>query len=178
MIVERDFREARHRPANNTNNSGQQHERHTREHPPAARRRGRRWWLLDGPGQRGLHVERVLKSAIGIFRQTGPDHALQRRGETERRRLALEDRRNHARRGLPVERAPAREHLVQHAPEAEDVAARVGVFAVQLLRRHVLQRAENLSFGRQSRRQRGVDIRQRAARRGQSEIEQLDALFS
>jgi len=46
--------------------------------------------------------------------------------------------RNHARRGLPLERLLSCRHFVNHSAEGEDVRARVGLFSFKLLRRHVL----------------------------------------
>ena len=61
----------------------------------------------------------------------------------DRARLGREDRRHHARRRLALERLLAGEQLVEHAAEREDVGARVGLAAFDLLRRHVLRRAED-----------------------------------
>jgi hypothetical protein len=47
---------------------------------------------------------------------------------------------------MPLERAPAREHFVQHAPEREDVGATIHLLPLQLLGRHVLQRSGNRAF--------------------------------
>ena len=53
-----------------------------------------------------------------------------------------EDCRDQARLALPGKRASPRDHLVQHAPEREDVGGCVGRQPLQLLRRHVLQCAD------------------------------------
>ena len=45
-----------------------------------------------------------------------------------------ENRRDHTGRALPRERALAGQHLVQHAAEAEKIAAGVNLLALQLLR--------------------------------------------
>ena len=96
----------------------------------------------------------------------------------ERRWLALQNRRDHAGRACTLEGPFAGQHLVQHAPEAEKIAARVGFLALQLLRRHILQRAENLSLGCQRLRHSAVGF---SERRGfefrQPEVQQLDALL-
>ena len=47
------------------------------------------------------------------------------------------------------ERLLPRRHLVEHAPEREDVRPRVGLLALELLRRHVLERPEDRAFLRQ-----------------------------
>ena len=41
---------------------------------------------------------------------------------------------------------PARYHLIQHRTEREDIGAGIGLLALQLFRRHVLEGAENHSF--------------------------------
>ena len=56
----------------------------------------------------------------------------------------LEDRGDQARFALTAERRFARDHLVQHQPEGKEIAARVRLPAVEQLRRHVLDRAEDL----------------------------------
>ena len=69
------------------------------------------------------------------------DHRLDRR---DRRRVRVQDRADQAAPGsspwnafFPVS------HLVEHAAEREDVAARVGLVALELLGRHVLERPED-----------------------------------
>ena len=66
--------------------------------------------------------------------------------------LEVEDRVHDVDRGLPLERRPPREELVEDRPEGEDVAAGVGPLAARLLRRHVLGRADDETVGRQRRR--------------------------
>ena len=60
----------------------------------------------------------------------------------ERSWFVLEHCSDHACRRVPSKGAPARDHFVQHAPEAEHVRARVSLGPLQLLRRHVVQRAQ------------------------------------
>ena len=92
-------------------------------------------------------------------------------------RLPLQNRRDHARRAFAFERALAREHFVQHAAEAEQIAARVGFLALQLLRRHVLQGADDLPLVRERLASRGIALLETNRLLRQSEIEQLDALL-
>ena len=70
-------------------------------------------------------------------------------------------------------------HLVQHGAEGEDVRARVGFLAFELLGRHVLERAEDRALLRQvglGRQGRLARLRLRRFHRlGQAEVEQLDA---
>lgn len=84
---------------------------------------------------------------------------------------------------LSVERPFTREHLVQHEPKGPDVGARVSLIALQLLRRHVLQGAEDcpLSGKRRSLRWCGQCRRceplatDRFLQFCQPEVQQLDA---
>src|SRR6202030_4348379 len=101
--------------------------------------------------KRSLQVTRSLKPLLRVLCKRSLDYSREWRRLHKRSRLALQNRRDHARRALPFECSPSREHLVQHAAEAEQIAARVGLFSVQLLRRHVLQSSENLSLPRKRR---------------------------
>jgi len=90
---------------------------------------------------------------------------------------------------LPVEGTPARQHLVQHEAEGEDVAARIGWLALGLLGRHVLHRPQDYVFvgqrlaHRQYIRRRGNRLlaagsgRQACPELCQSEVEEFDALW-
>ena len=59
--------------------------------------------------------------------------------------------RDQARLALALERLLARQHLVEHRAEREDVRARVGLAAFELLRRHVLKRPEDRALRREAR---------------------------
>ena len=71
------------------------------------------------------------------------------------------------------ERALAGDHLVQHRAEGEDVGAGIDVVALQLLGRHVGQRAENLPVEGERRGRRLLG--DAAGHLGQAEVEQLGA---
>jgi len=58
-------------------------------------------------------------------------------------RILAQDRGHRLGRRGPRERAPARRHLIQHAPEREDVGALVRGLAGHLLRAHVAHRAHH-----------------------------------
>ena len=122
-----------------------------------------------------LRLQRRLKTLARIFVQARPHHPLQRRRHGQRRWIFVENRRDHRGGIRTFERPAAREHLVQHASEREQVAARVGFLALQLLGRHVLQRADDLAFARDGLRQRRVGFFERTAMLGESKIQQLDA---
>ncbi len=70
-------------------------------------------------------------------------------------------------------------HLVEHRAEGEDVGARVGLLALELLGRHVLERPEDRAFLRQAllrrERRQAARVSRRRHRLGQAEVEQLDA---
>ena len=62
----------------------------------------------------------------------------------------LHDRRDQRGLARARERLPARRHLVEHGAEREDVRPRVGLLALELLRRHVLEGPEDRAFLRQA----------------------------
>src|SRR5215831_15002017 len=65
--------------------------------------------------------------------------------------LFVENCAQHTELGFPFEGATTCDHLVEHATEAEDVGARIGLSALQDFGRHVLERAHDRSFFRQGR---------------------------
>ena len=91
-------------------------------------------------------VLRGLPAQLGRLREARANQVVEagRRRDTcggQRGRLRLEDLRDEARLGGRLEGAVARDHLVEHGAEREDVAARIGLVPFELLGRHVLQRA-------------------------------------
>ena len=86
-----------------------------------------------------------LPSLARILRQALLQHAIERsrRHGRHRRGFALENGGNDTRRVLSVEGTTARQHLVEHKAEREEVAARIRRLALRLLRRHVLHRPQN-----------------------------------
>jgi hypothetical protein len=101
------------------------------------------------PMSRALRILRVLLEAgPHHFRETARRSRLRLE---QRSRLFLEDRRREAGARLAGERSGAGDQLVEHDAEGEDVAARVGVMAFDLLGRHVRQRAQHRAFRRQRR---------------------------
>jgi hypothetical protein len=126
---------------------------------------------------------RGLEPSLRILLDAVADDALEARRDLlvrdgEVRRLLLEDRGHRLARGVGLERAPSREHLVEDRAEGEDVGARVGGLALDLLRRHVAQRAhDDAGLGAGARR-REIGLRPRAAlglrQLGEAEVEDLD----
>jgi hypothetical protein len=83
----------------------------------------------------------------GSWRYKSPRHdraqrnrAVQRR---ERRSVTRHDAGNDASLTASFESTASGDHFVQDQAEAEDIGARVGLPALELLRRHVLERADN-----------------------------------
>ena len=68
--------------------------------------------------------------------------------------MVAHDRGDQARLSGAFEGALAGRHLVQHAAQCPQVGARVGLFPLQLFRRHVLERADDRALGGQRRRHR------------------------
>ena len=69
-----------------------------------------------------------LEPLGGILLQAAPDHPHQARGHAVRLDLgwiAAQDRGERVRRGIPAERPPAGQHLVEDRPQGEEVRARV-----------------------------------------------------
>ena len=144
---------------------------------------------LSGSARKRLDVEREVvrrvEPLLGVFLQAVADDPLEAGGDRlvrdgEIRRIFLEDRGHRLARRVGVERALAREHLVEDGAEREDVRARVGGLALDLLGRHVADRAhDHAGLGARGRRQVGlrsralVDLREL----GEAEVEDLDAAF-
>jgi hypothetical protein len=106
---------------------------------------------LGDPSQLFRDVVRALPPIVRILRETFRDHVLERgRRErlqlSERLRILRHDRRDERSPGAAVERAFAGRHLIEQRAECEKVAAGVGLDPFELLRRHVLERAENRAF--------------------------------
>ncbi len=75
----------------------------------------------------------------------------------------------------PSNARAAGQHLVEHAPERKQIAARVHVFAFELLGRHILKRPDQLPLGGQC--QRRIRFLQGCQLLCQSEIQKLDAFL-
>ncbi len=144
---------------------------------------------LGDPLELQLDVVRRLEPVLRVLGEARLDDAVQgrrrhRRDLVDRRRIVAEDRADQARLALAREGLPSRRHLVEHGAEREDVRARVGLAAFELLRRHVLEGAEHRAPLRQRlarlglRRQgRGSGKRAVPSRRlelRQTEVEELD----
>ncbi len=142
-------------------------------HPPRGRDDADRR-LFKCPRQCPLQLQRRLKTLARILIKTRSNYALQCRRDRQRRRLLVENSGDDGGRIRTVEGPAASEHFVQHATEREQVAARIGFLALQLLRRHVLQRAHHFAFARDGLRERGVGFLERSAVLGQSKIQQLN----
>lgn len=135
------------------------------------------------PLQFPIEVRRRLPSLLWTLGEAPADDVLQLPrhrdlGRRQHRWLVLQGGGDQAGVALRLERLPAGDHLVEHRPEREDVAARIGVEPFDLLGRHVLERAQDGSLHRQRRRRGGQHGRGRPRRHGpaglgESEIQQL-----
>ena len=155
--------------------------------PPPRDHRSRNAGLraaLADPLQLTPEIGRVLPTVLGIFGQAFLDDVVERGRRhrlnlRDRLRLVPQDRGDERRLRRAGERLLPRRHLVEHAPEREDVRARVGVLPFQLLGRHVLERPEDrallreVHLGRQGRQARL--LRRRRHRLRQPEVEQFHA---
>ena len=97
-------------------------------------------------------IPRRLNARVRILGQARAHQVIERRRRDghdlrDRRRLALEDGGEQTRLALAGEDALARDHFEEHRAEREDVRARVRFRAFDLLRRHVLERAEDRALG-------------------------------
>ena len=105
-------------------------------------------WLPDAEGlERERHVPRRLEAVLSLLLEAVADDAVEPRRHLQLRRellrLLLQDRVQRLDRRVPVERPAARQHLVEHRPEREDVGAVVRGLAPRLLRRHVADRPQH-----------------------------------
>jgi hypothetical protein len=113
-----------------------------------------------------------------VLRERAIDDALQRArriraGRPQRRGTIAQDRRDQGEAGCSRERPAPGEHLVDHAPEREDVGASVHRPSLRLLGRHVRRRANH---GRGARRERRHRVRGRRLleQLRHAEVEELD----
>ena len=114
----------------------------------------RRGGFPHRPAQRQGQIVRALPALLRILGETGADHAV----ETRRRewhelehgaRLVLHDRGDQRGRRRALVGAPPGGHLVEHAAQCPQVAARVGLAALELLGRHVVAGADERALGRE-----------------------------
>jgi len=102
------------------------------------------------------------------FREAAPYDPLQEGRRFQRPRLIAQDGAQDVGRGVSAEGRFAREHLVEHSAEAEDVRPLIERTPLRLLGRHVRRRTEHSAFDRA----RHVSVR--AHQLGEAEVEQLD----
>ena len=114
--------------------------------------------VRDRDGDRRLVIQQlpdvadVAQSPSWILLQAALEQSPHVRRHAVPARLGLDHRRQDRRHVLAVERASARQHLVEHDAERPDVGALVDRLAARLLGRHVGGRAENHAHLRRRRR--------------------------
>src|SRR3954467_10176632 len=101
--------------------------------------------------QLNADVVRGLPALVRIFRQTCPDQLCEsgwreRLDRGNRWWIGGQYSRDDRSLCFAGEGATSARHLVEHRAEREDIAALVGFFALKLLGRHVLERADDVSF--------------------------------
>src|SRR5687768_17213008 len=104
--------------------------------------------MTGDPFELSLEIARSLPAIVGILLEAPRDDVVedrrcQRLQRCHRRRLVIENCADETRLTLAFERAAARQHLVEHAAEGEDVGASIDFLSFELLWGHVLQRSEN-----------------------------------
>ena len=100
------------------------------------------------------HVAGALEAPRGILLEAPREDSVEAQGQI---RASAPDRIGHVAQdgrpdvgvGLPREGSPAGGEFVDQDAEREQIGARVGGFAAQLLGRHVRNRSEHLSRGRE-----------------------------
>ncbi len=105
-------------------------------------------------------LERLQHDLFEAFGQVGSNGP-------QRRRLLMENRGPNDGTASRKRRTAGR-HFVQHQPEREEVRSRVDLFAAQLLRRHVGQRADNAARVGQERS--GLELRRRRVSRRNARV--------
>jgi hypothetical protein len=101
-----------------------------------------------------MNVRGGLPTVVGRLRETTAHDVIQRRRRVgldsrERLRIALENRGNQTRLRCSLEGTPGGHHFEEHAAEGPDVRSRVGLPALELLGRHVLERSQDRALPRQ-----------------------------
>ena len=108
--------------------------------------------LRRDPFQLVGKVSRRLPAVVRVFGQALSHHAPKRWAESlnviERGRLRVEHGGHHGSGAAAVERSFADQHFVEDRAKCKDIGSRVNLLAFELLRRHVVQRAENRAFTR------------------------------
>ncbi len=120
-------------------------------------------------------IKRRAEAVPGALAQATSDHVAQgcRDRRLERVRLVAQDRRHHLAGGAAPERPSARQHLVHHAAEGEQVRASVRGPSTHLLGRHVGGGPHRHPLVRESRVKAPLS-RPRFGQPGEAEVEQLD----
>jgi hypothetical protein len=120
--------------------------------PRRVRRRAGRRLVPDRLLEHQTGVAHVTEPLRGILPQASAQQPPDLRRRLRRQwlpvRLPFQDRRHRHWRAVAVERAPAREQLVEDAAERPDVASFVHRLPLQLLRRHVRRRAGHTACDR------------------------------
>ena len=145
-----------------------------------AARRGRRRPGAAQAVERVAQLHRGGEAAARVLVEAARDDGVELRRQRRAQRrgglgVVAQDGGDDLRRGAAAERPLAGGHLVEHHAEREDVGAHVGRLPLDLLRRHVGDRAEQRpgADDRQRLRRALVDRRLRRAHGGDAEVDHL-----
>ena len=108
--------------------------------------------FFRNPFQLKPYIVRSLKAVVRMFCEAGVDKVFEgRRGKRLNRRnrfgIFFQNRAGYANLALTLERPLAASHFIERRTQGEQIRARVSLFTFNLLRRHVLNGADDRTGG-------------------------------